>query len=1474
MTPIFGLLLGIMLCAHWGQAAPLSGHPPLAPDSTFTQLWVTHAGTSGPGSMKRALDSVHQSPENYVISFADSLAGQRIPCYGRVEIQGQLSIDGDLDGDGQGDIILDGLGGEFTWLGRVANTHISLQHLRFENIVNGHLTLHTVFSFLFGATLHIQNCHFDDIGGNLFRLGTFYSPDPPIDLTVSHSQFTNIRGGQHPIFTGYNNSVSARFSHCLFQNNAAGEYHQTSSLFYTLLSKLLVIENSLITDNTAHQMIHADGQQFILRQVTVANNTLRGGVPNAAVATYHGKSVIANSILAGNTTETGQSSNLYADIEERLTLRGSLLQAAIAGIFEDETQGDYRLRAGSPAIDLGDPAEIKGLHTDVRRGVRPTLHTLPDAGAYEFGNAPTQVLRVSNDAASGPGSLNDILTRISGQSGDYFITFEAALAGKTIPFHRHLVQHGNLRIEGDLNGDDLPDITLDGSGYRTGTLTNQAGSTLRLHGLIFKHFFPIKNQPQLIKITAEAKVQVSHCEFRNSTGPWFSVSTATDSVVVNVSDCLFADNVSNYSVVYFGNGFHTQATFQNCRVQGNDAGGQYLFYALYSHLDIQNSLITDNIGICRAAYATGDHPGNAGSMTLRHVTVANNAVSRPGCDAIDGFNTSLINSLVAANTNALGVARNLGTLDDLRGSLIADSLAGFFEGANVQNYQLAGTSPAVNAADSTQVNGLRLDLANNPRPAPDGLPDAGAYEFTVPEVSIPQPDYYFQFDDCRNHVVREANNRYDGIGYNTPFVYGYAGGGLRFDGATSYFDMRNRQGLLTSEHSTLALWIKTAKTDRQTLVVKNKRNHKFGYLLELAQGGIPSLLLGGMDTPGPYAASASVSDGMWHHLAATVDATHVRLYIDGVLSASYAKPGGMLNDEPYAPVFVGSREDKPTQFKYQGTVDEIRWYTHALSAAEVQALASLPENASICPDLSRELIGSWSFDQCSPNLVNEVNGIPSTVTTDQQLQVPGYANQGISFTTPGQQLVLHDSLLPNRVFVGISYSVWVKPTAYGYRQSLIQRSESGSAMNIALNQGKVEVYPGGLGGAFWVKSTPLLPLDEWTHVGVSVNQGQVRIFINGQLVKSQGFYRDHLNFTAQGSHVVGARPDGSRAFAGDMDELRIFSGEVPELQMQEEHTRLAFSPTYCPALGIGSWKFENCANSSVIASLGSIHGTLEAGASRSSGYEGSGIEFNGVGQVNLGNDSAWEFGQAFSVSTWVRTAQSSNHVVLLTKNRNPQGFSYSFNLDQGRPSAVLGSGFTMPGPYTSATAINDNNWHHVAWVYDRGTLDLYVDGVLDATFENIIGTLRSNAGTQVWLGNRNDKTGRGFVGTLDELNVYASALRAPEVSQLASLSANPSSCLASRWDTPADSDQTEARRSVVGLFPNPAKGAFTLCFHEASGEEITVEIVNVQGKRTTLFHGPLAALELPLTVQDPTPGFYWVILSGAGPVSRHPLILE
>ncbi len=145
-------------------------------------------------------------------------------------------------------------------------------------------------------------------------------------------------------------------------------------------------------------------------------------------------------------------------------------------------------------------------------------------------------------------------------------------------------------------------------------------------------------------------------------------------------------------------------------------------------------------------------------------------------------------------------------------------------------------------------------------------------------------------------------------------------------------------------------------------------------------------------------------------------------------------------------------------------------------------------------------------------------------------------------------------------------------------------------------------------------------------------------------------------------------------------------------------------------------------------------------------------------------------------ATWIKTLNASAGVVINNRNVNTDR---TMSLHIGWwAGAATGNGkayFSNDGPgcetgAISTTTVTDGNWHHIVGVRrSLSNYEIYVDGVLEATNNIIIGSgcTSSNAdSTANWEIGRHGAWATTFAGTLDEVMMWRRALSAGEVQSL------------------------------------------------------------------------------------------------------------
>ena len=232
---------------------------------------------------------------------------------------------------------------------------------------------------------------------------------------------------------------------------------------------------------------------------------------------------------------------------------------------------------------------------------------------------------------------------------------------------------------------------------------------------------------------------------------------------------------------------------------------------------------------------------------------------------------------------------------------------------------------------------------------------------------------YLPFDkhDENGIVQDESGAGNDGRVFGAKWVSeGKFGGAYRFQ-ITNLTDriVIPNSDTLNPDNITLSAWIKAADRDGfwNRIMDKDYRN---AYCLDLGGDFNGKGARGKLQfetSAGAMGSDRALDDDQWHHIAATYDGKTLRCYIDGVEKSRPVKNPGPLKKTGWDLCIGNSVVDYGTDefLAYDGLIDEVRIYNHALSAAEIKALASAthagvdvlppPADATPKPDAAERL---------------------------------------------------------------------------------------------------------------------------------------------------------------------------------------------------------------------------------------------------------------------------------------------------------------------------------------------------------------------------------------------------------------------------------------------------------------------------------------------------------------------------------------
>ncbi len=180
-------------------------------------------------------------------------------------------------------------------------------------------------------------------------------------------------------------------------------------------------------------------------------------------------------------------------------------------------------------------------------------------------------------------------------------------------------------------------------------------------------------------------------------------------------------------------------------------------------------------------------------------------------------------------------------------------------------------------------------------------------------------------------------------------------------------------------------------------------------------------------------------------------------------------------------------------------------------------------------------------------------------------------------------------------------------------------------------------------------------------------------------------------------------------------------------------------------------------------SVGANHGTPNPSVAYAAGVggEGKGFFCNGGAQIDFGPVSDFEFPSGSgTIEGWIRADWAPNTVAYEpTTWANGDGFNSEYSVHLAASKAAVGI-WNGAHPYSLVTTpFASTNWHHLATVFDNGEFKVYWDGQFAGSTFKVLG---ANP-TEFVLAASGRYSGEGWVGMLDEVAVYSTALDAGTV---------------------------------------------------------------------------------------------------------------
>lgn len=174
----------------------------------------------------------------------------------------------------------------------------------------------------------------------------------------------------------------------------------------------------------------------------------------------------------------------------------------------------------------------------------------------------------------------------------------------------------------------------------------------------------------------------------------------------------------------------------------------------------------------------------------------------------------------------------------------------------------------------------------------------------------------------------------------------------------------------------------------------------------------------------------------------------------------------------------------------------------------------------------------------------------------------------------------------------------------------------------------------------------------------------------------------------------------------------------------------------------------------------------------------------GESNLNLSVDN-------FSIAAWIKCAPTAAIRTIMAKGEKLQ-----MRLNTANKIEILIDDKVTP-KFISNISISDNKWHHIAFVYESGTILLYIDGILDQSIQDVVHP--SPNFNHFCIGGvylNSNSILNPLLGDVDEVSVWDLALSIDQVRYIMNQEIKPSGGMISGKELPFAASSNEVNTSL------------------------------------------------------------------------------
>jgi len=203
----------------------------------------------------------------------------------------------------------------------------------------------------------------------------------------------------------------------------------------------------------------------------------------------------------------------------------------------------------------------------------------------------------------------------------------------------------------------------------------------------------------------------------------------------------------------------------------------------------------------------------------------------------------------------------------------------------------------------------------------------------------------------------------DGTPQNgTTFVAGKVGQAFKFDGMNDYVTIKNAALVANNNASTVNAWVYPTSFGSADTIIYSENNGGTIYELRVTNQGISGFCIWRTDVAGNWKCASAASPiqlNAWSHIAGTLDASGMKLYVNGVPAGTNA--ANRPSDAVVVEVDLGRGANAGGMYYFNGSIDDVQIYNRALTAQEIS-----------------DIYNAGSAGQCGTEIPS-ISGTPSSL---------------------------------------------------------------------------------------------------------------------------------------------------------------------------------------------------------------------------------------------------------------------------------------------------------------------------------------------------------------------------------------------------------------------------------------------------------------------------------------------------------------